>query len=84
MVTAICGNSKHWNNYTMHLPTGSGITKHWRIYFPRMTYLVRSPVGVLVLWAEYALALQHLSTMPQSQTQLIPPAILDTGQEFKG
>ncbi|CAB1313506.1 unnamed protein product, partial [Coregonus sp. 'balchen'] len=45
-VTAIYGISKHWIDYTLHLPTGSDITKHWRMYFPRMTY----PVPQLVSW----------------------------------
>uniref|UniRef100_A0A4W5Q8X3 Transmembrane protein 168 n=1 Tax=Hucho hucho TaxID=62062 RepID=A0A4W5Q8X3_9TELE len=53
-VTAICGNYKHWSDYTLHLPTGSDITKHWKMYFPRMTYHVPQLVswfcGLNMLW----------------------------------
>ncbi|KAI6079144.1 Retinoic acid receptor beta [Aix galericulata] len=37
-VKAVYGVSKHWSDYTLHLPTGSDIAKHWMIYFPRITY----------------------------------------------
>ncbi|KAI1239287.1 hypothetical protein IHE44_0012402, partial [Lamprotornis superbus] len=37
-VKAVYGVSKHWSDYTLHLPTGSDVAKHWMMYFPRITY----------------------------------------------
>ncbi|RMC10119.1 hypothetical protein DUI87_12917 [Hirundo rustica rustica] len=37
-VKALYGVSKHWSDYTLHLPTGSDVAKHWMMYFPRITY----------------------------------------------
>ncbi|XP_071766639.2 transmembrane protein 168b [Centroberyx gerrardi] len=82
-VTAAYGISKHWSDYTLHLPTGSDVTKHWRMYFPRMTY----PVVQLALWCGGLNLLWACSVclrcLKRVKLNWFPPAILDTGQGFK-
>ncbi|KAL7401826.1 hypothetical protein ABVT39_005079 [Epinephelus coioides] len=82
-VSATYGISKHWSDYTLHLPTGSDVTNHWSIYFPRMTY----PVVQLVLWCSGLNALSLCSIclrcLKRVKLNWFPPAILDTGQGFK-
>ncbi|XP_049928116.1 transmembrane protein 168 [Epinephelus moara] len=82
-VSATYGISKHWSDYTLHLPTGSDVTNHWSIYFPRMTY----PVVQLALWSSGLKALSLYSIclrcLKRVKLNWFPPAILDTGQGFK-
>ncbi|XP_070763853.1 transmembrane protein 168 [Enoplosus armatus] len=82
-VSADYGISKHWSDYTLHLPTGSDVTNHWSMYFPRMTY----PVVQLALWCGGLNLLWLCSTCLQCLKRVklnwFPPAILDTGQGFK-
>ncbi|KAM3869692.1 transmembrane protein 168 [Diretmus argenteus] len=82
-VAAIYGISKHWSDYTLHLPTGSDVTKHWRMYFPRMTY----PVVQLALWCGglnlFWACSFCLRCFKRVKLNWFPPAILDTGQGFK-
>lgn len=82
-VSATYGISKHWSDYTLHLPTGSDVTNHWSIYFPRMTY----PVVQLALWCsslnELSLCSICLRCLKRVKLNWFPPAILDTGQGFK-
>jgi hypothetical protein len=82
-VTAAYGISKHWSDYTLHLPTESDVTQHWRMYFPRMTY----PVVQLALWCGGLnllwLCSVCLRCLKRVKLNWFPPAILDTGQGFK-
>ncbi|KAM9854387.1 transmembrane protein 168 [Aulostomus maculatus] len=82
-VSAIYGISKHWSDYTLHLPTGSDVTNHWRMYFPRCTY----PVVQLALWCGSLNLLWFctacLRCIKRVKLNWFPPAVLDTGQGFK-
>nr|XP_046248990.1 transmembrane protein 168 [Scatophagus argus] len=82
-VYAAYGISKHWSDYTLHLPTESDVTNHWRMYFPRMTY----PVVQLALWCGGLNLLwlcgACLRCLKRVKLNWFPPAILDTGQGFK-
>lgn len=82
-VSAAYGVSKHWSDYTLHLPTGSDVTNHWSVYFPRVTY----PVVQLALWCG-SLNLLWIFTvclrcLKRLKLNWFPPAVLDTGQGFK-
>ncbi|XP_044047716.1 transmembrane protein 168 [Siniperca chuatsi] len=82
-VSADYGISKHWSDYTLHLPTGSDVTNHWSMYFPRMTY----PVVQLALWCSGLnllwLCSVCLRCLKRVKLNWFPPAILDTGLGFK-
>ena len=82
-VRAAYGVSRHWSDYTLHLPTGSDVTKHWRTYFPRVTY----PVVQLALWCGSLNLLWAcgvcLRCLRRIKLNWFPPGILDTGQGFK-
>ncbi|KAF7662431.1 hypothetical protein LDENG_00236230 [Lucifuga dentata] len=82
-VSAAYGISKHWSDYTLHLPSGNDVTNHWRMYFPRMTY----PVVQLALWCGSLnllwLCSICLRCLKRVKLNWFPPAILDTGQGFK-
>ncbi|KAM4573919.1 transmembrane protein 168 [Odontesthes bonariensis] len=82
-VSATYGISKHWSDYTLHLPTGSDVTDHWRLYFPRLTY----PVVQMALWCGSLNLLWICSfclrCLRRVKLNWFPPAILDTGQGFK-
>ncbi|CAJ1056236.1 transmembrane protein 168 [Xyrichtys novacula] len=82
-VSATYGISKHWSDYTLHLPTGSDVTNHWSMYFPRVTY----PVVQLALWCGGLNLLWFcgvcLRCLKRVKLNWFPPAILDTGQGFK-
>ncbi|KAG8012837.1 hypothetical protein GBF38_020750 [Nibea albiflora] len=82
-VSAAYGISEHWSDYTLHLPTGSDVTNHWSMYFPRMTY----PVVQLALWSSSLnllwLCSVCLRCLKRVKLNWFPPAILDTGQGFK-
>lgn len=82
-VSAVYGISKHWSDYALHLPTGSDLTNHWRMYFPRLTY----PVVQLALWCDSLnllwLCSACLRCLRRVKLNWFPPAVLDTGQGFK-
>ncbi|XP_029908847.1 transmembrane protein 168 isoform X2 [Myripristis murdjan] len=82
-VSAAYGISKHWSDYTLHLPTESDVTKHWRTYFPS----VASPVVQLAVQSEgpnqHGLCSVCLRCIRRIKLNWFPPAILDTGQGFK-
>ncbi|XP_047451352.1 transmembrane protein 168 [Mugil cephalus] len=82
-VTAIYGISKHWSDYKLHLPTGSDVTNHWSMYFPRITY----PVVHLAQWTggrnQMSICDICLRCLKRIKLNWFPPAILDTGQGFK-
>ncbi|XP_028307534.1 transmembrane protein 168 [Gouania willdenowi] len=82
-VSASYGISKHWSDYTLHLPTGSDVTTHWSVYFPRVTY----PVVQLAQWCSGLNTLWLCSTglrcLRRIKLNWFPPAVLDTGQGFK-
>lgn len=75
-VSADYGISKHWSDYTLHLPTGSDVTNHWSMYFPWMTYQTSS---LDLLW----LCSIGQRFLKRVKLNWFPPAILDTGQGFK-
>ncbi|XP_024138357.1 transmembrane protein 168 [Oryzias melastigma] len=82
-VSAAYGISKHWSDYTLHLPTGSDLTNHWSGYFPRFSH----PVVRLALWCGSRDALWICSScvkcLKRWKLNWFPPAVLDTGQGFK-
>ncbi|KAM9313397.1 transmembrane protein 168 [Gastrophryne carolinensis] len=82
-VKAIYGISKHWSDYTLHLPTGNDVTKHWMIYFPRITY----PLVHLANWCGALNIFWACKTCYKCLKRLklnwFLPAVLDTGQGFK-
>ena len=71
-VLAAYGVSKCWSDYTLHLPTGSDVTKHWKTYFPKVTY----PLVYLANWCgglKPVLGLQRVPPLlPQTQAVLVP------------
>lgn len=82
-VSAAYGVSKHWSDYTLHLPTGSDLTNHWAMFFPRVTY----PVVQLALWCGGLNLLGvggfFLRYLRRVKLNWFPPAVLDTEQGFK-
>lgn len=82
-VRAAYGVSRHWGDYTLHLPTGSDLTNHWSLYFPWVTY----PAVQLALWCGSLNLLWLcgvcLRFLKRVKLNWFPPAILDTGQGFK-
>lgn len=82
-VSAAYGISKHWSDYTLHLPTENDLTNHWSMYFPRITY----PVVHLALGSDSLNLLWIcnvcLRCFKRVKLNWFPPAILDTGQGFK-
>ncbi|XP_077329607.1 transmembrane protein 168 [Lithobates pipiens] len=82
-VKAVYGVSKHWSDYTLHLPTGNDVTKHWMIYFPRITYpLVHLAnwCGALNIFWPCKVCYKCLKRLKMNW---FLPAVLDTGQGFK-
>ncbi|MEE6517188.1 hypothetical protein FKM82_027250 [Ascaphus truei] len=82
-VKALYGVSKHWSDYTLHLPTESDVAKHWMIYFPRITYpLVHFAnwSGSLNLFWPCEVCYRCLKRLKMNW---FLPAILNTGQGFK-
>ncbi|KAG7454714.1 hypothetical protein MATL_G00262700 [Megalops atlanticus] len=82
-VAAVYGVSKRWSDYTLHLPTGSDVSKHWKTYFPRATYplvhLANWCGGLNLLWP----CSLCLRCFRRFKLAWFPPAVLDTGQGFK-
>ena len=44
-VKAIYGVSKRWSDYTLHLPTGSDVAKHWMLYSGQCSFASRILLG---------------------------------------
>ncbi|XP_069832295.1 transmembrane protein 168 [Dendropsophus ebraccatus] len=82
-VKALYGVSKHWSDYTLHLPTGNDVTKHWMIYFPRVTY----PLVHLANWCGalniFWVCKVCFKCLKRLKMNWFLPAVLDTGQGFK-
>ncbi|NXP72298.1 TM168 protein, partial [Ramphastos sulfuratus] len=82
-VKAVYGVSKHWSDYTLHLPTGSDVAKHWMIYFPRVTYplvhLANWFCGLNLFWVCKAC----FRCLKRLKMSWFLPTVLDTGQGFK-
>ncbi|KAI5616206.1 transmembrane protein 168 [Silurus asotus] len=82
-VLAAYGVSSRWGDYKLHLPTGSDVAKHWRLYFPRWTY----PVVQLAHWSVslnlFWICSVCLRFLRRLKLTWFPPAVLDTGQGFK-
>ncbi|XP_019370099.1 PREDICTED: transmembrane protein 168 [Gavialis gangeticus] len=82
-VKAVYGVSKHWSDYTLHLPTGSDVAKHWMMYFPRVTYplvhLANWFCGLNLFWFCKAC----FRCLKRLKMRWFLPAVLDTGQGFK-
>ncbi|XP_051886711.1 transmembrane protein 168 isoform X1 [Pristis pectinata] len=82
-VTAVYGISKSWSDYTLHLPTGSDVAKHWMIYFPRITY----PLVHLADWCGglnlFWMCNVCFRCFKRLKMRWFPPTVLDTGQGFK-
>ncbi|NXL63159.1 TM168 protein, partial [Chordeiles acutipennis] len=82
-VKALYGVSKHWSDYTLHLPTGSDVAKHWMIYFPRITYplvhLANWFCGLNLFWVCKAC----FRCLKRLKMSWFLPTVLDTGQGFK-
>ncbi|XP_072257626.1 transmembrane protein 168 [Pyxicephalus adspersus] len=82
-VKAAYGVSKHWSDYSLHLPTGNDVTKHWMIYFPRITYplvhLANWCGALNIFWA----CKVCYKCLKRLKMNWFLPAVLDTGQGFK-
>ncbi|XP_034019404.1 transmembrane protein 168-A [Thalassophryne amazonica] len=82
-LTAIYGVSKRWSDYTLHLPTGSDVAKHWKTHFPKVTYpmvhLSNWCCGLNLFW----LCSMLLRCFRRCKLAWFPPAVLDTGQGIK-
>lgn len=82
-VLAIYGVSMRWGDYTLHLPTGSDVTKHWKTYFPRATF----PLVHLANWCGglnlFWVCDVCLRCFRRLKLSWFPPSVLDTGQGFK-
>ncbi|XP_069484010.1 transmembrane protein 168 [Ambystoma mexicanum] len=82
-VKAVYGVSRHWSDYTLHLPTESDIAKHWMTYFPRVTYalvhLANWFCGLNLFWV----CTTCYRCIKRLKMNWFLPAVLDTGQGFK-
>ncbi|KAB0343622.1 hypothetical protein FD755_012464 [Muntiacus reevesi] len=82
-VKAVYGVSKRWSDYTLHLPTGSDVAKHWMLYFPRITYplvhLANWLCGLNLFW----ICKTCFRCLKRLKMSWFLPAVLDTGQGFK-
>ncbi|KAK2537062.1 Tmem168 [Columba guinea] len=82
-VKAVYGVSKRWSDYTLHLPTGSDVAKHWMMYFPRVTYplvhLANWFCGLNLFWVCKAC----FRCLRRFKMSWFLPTVLDTGQGFK-
>ncbi|XP_048463362.1 transmembrane protein 168 isoform X1 [Rhincodon typus] len=82
-IMADYGISKSWSDYTLHLPTGNDVAKHWMIYFPRITY----PLIHLADWCGrlnlFWMCNVCFRCFKRLKMRWFPPTVLDTGQGFK-
>ncbi|XP_030222860.1 transmembrane protein 168 [Gadus morhua] len=81
-VSAVYGLSPHWGDYSLQLPTGGDINRHWQTYFPRCNWpkTQESPDADLNLFWGGGFFQRYLRRL---KLKWFPPAILDTGQGFK-
>nr|XP_055045702.1 transmembrane protein 168-A [Misgurnus anguillicaudatus]XP_055045703.1 transmembrane protein 168-A [Misgurnus anguillicaudatus] len=83
IISATYGVSKPWSDYTLHLPTGNDVAKHWKTHFPRATY----PLVVVASWCcgldLFWLCSVCLRCVRRMKLSWFPPNILDTGQGIK-
>ncbi|XP_063073452.1 transmembrane protein 168-A [Engraulis encrasicolus] len=77
------GVSKPWADYTLHLPTGSDVSRHGEAHFPRVTYpalaLANWCCALQPLWACGAC----LRCVRRMKLAWCPPNVLDTGQGIR-
>lgn len=82
-VAAIYGMSKHWSDYTLHLPTGRDVAKHWKAHFPKATYpmvhLSNWCCGLNLFW----FCSMCLRCFRRCKLAWFPPTVLDTGLGIK-
>uniref|UniRef100_A0A3B3DIA7 Transmembrane protein 168a n=1 Tax=Oryzias melastigma TaxID=30732 RepID=A0A3B3DIA7_ORYME len=82
-VVAMYGVSKRWSDYSLHLPTGSDVAKHWKTHFPKATYplvhLSNWCCGLNLFW----LCSVCLRCFRRCKLAWFPPAVLDIGQGIK-
>ncbi|XP_032257634.1 transmembrane protein 168 isoform X2 [Halichoerus grypus] len=82
-VKAVYGVSKRWSDYTLHLPTGSDVAKHWMLHFPRITYplvhLANWLCGLNLFW----ICKSCFRCLKRLKMSWFLPTVLDTGQGFK-
>ncbi|XP_051911236.1 transmembrane protein 168-A [Hippocampus zosterae] len=82
-VAAVYGVSKRWSDYTLHLPTGSDVAKHWKTHFPKATYpmvhLSNWCCGLNLFW----FCSVCLRCFRRCKLAWFPPSVLDTGQGLK-
>ncbi|KAJ8006811.1 hypothetical protein DPEC_G00111100 [Dallia pectoralis] len=82
-VAASYGVSKRWSDYTLHLPTGSDVAKHWETHFPQVTYplvhLSNWFCGLNFFW----LCGVCLRCFRRCKLGWFPPTVLDTGHGIK-
>ncbi|XP_054608825.1 transmembrane protein 168-A [Dunckerocampus dactyliophorus] len=82
-IAAAYGVSKRWSDYTLHLPTGSDVAKHWKTHFPKATYpmvhLSNWCCGLNLFWTCGVC----LRCFRRCKLSWFPPAVLDTGQGIK-
>ncbi|KAL0962696.1 hypothetical protein UPYG_G00344120 [Umbra pygmaea] len=82
-VMAVYGVSKRWSDYTLHLPTGSDVAKHWKTHFPKATY----PLVHLSNWCcglnLFCLCGVCLRCFRRFKLGWFPPSVLDTGHGIK-
>uniref|UniRef100_A0A8I3WJ58 Transmembrane protein 168 n=1 Tax=Callithrix jacchus TaxID=9483 RepID=A0A8I3WJ58_CALJA len=82
-VKAVYGVSKRWSDYTLHLPTGSDVAKHWMLHFPRITYplvhLANWLCGLNLFW----ICKTCFRCLKRLKMSWFLPTVLDTGQGFK-
>uniref|UniRef100_A0A8C7S8C6 Transmembrane protein 168a n=1 Tax=Oncorhynchus mykiss TaxID=8022 RepID=A0A8C7S8C6_ONCMY len=78
-----CNPDSATHDYTLHLPTGSDVAKHWKTHFPQATsplvHLSNWCCGLNLLW----LCGVCLRCFRRLKLGWFPPNILDTGQGIK-
>uniref|UniRef100_A0A8C5D4P6 Transmembrane protein 168 n=1 Tax=Gadus morhua TaxID=8049 RepID=A0A8C5D4P6_GADMO len=79
-VSAVYGLSHHWGDYSLQMPTGGDIDRHWQTYFPRCNWPRESTDADLNLFWGCGVFQRYLRRL---KLKWFPPAILDTGQGFK-
>ncbi|XP_033880569.3 transmembrane protein 168-like [Acipenser ruthenus] len=82
-ITPVYGVSKRWSDYTLHLPTGNDVAKHWMTNFPHVTYplvhLANWCGGMQIFWA----CTFCFRCFRRLKLSWFPPTVLDTGAGFK-
>lgn len=82
-IEADYGVSKPWADYSLHLPTGSDVSRHWEAHFPRATYPALAVANwccaLQPLWACGAC----LRCFRRLKLAWCPPSVLDTGQGIR-